>query len=275
MLVRLEYISDTTDGHIFKEPISGSILVLTTEQANEIAAMYNDLRDIIDAVGRLGKGAEGPPKVGQGHKGQLTLPGLPPKAQGPDSPQETALTALHLASEEPGQAPKPETPTEPEIEGSVQQDDWLFGENVDKESLPFRVNDDAEPKEDRMAAVIETLSRHYGKLDETQMRKVAEHIANINVHDRVKHKDALPEELKQMVVQIVLSRDGLNSSHVPAAEAVFLGHGSPDFGLNKEAPPASIPKGFGETALGPTAKYRSAESLAAMLKGTSEPKSDS
>ena len=53
MLVRLEYISETKDGHIFKEPISDKLLIFTDEQTAEISEMYSDLRDAIDAVARL------------------------------------------------------------------------------------------------------------------------------------------------------------------------------------------------------------------------------
>ena len=262
MLIRIEHVASTDDGLIFKEPISGAVIVLTDAQADAIGLMYNDIHDIIEAAGRLAKAAELPPTQGQALKGQLTIPGLVAASQGPARGQETPLTA---------DAPAPSSPPAPTSQDQHnEEDEWLFGVDVNKEALPYRVNDDAITPPDRMIAIIKTLNEHYDKLDATQMRKAAESIAVIPVHERVKYKDALTDELRNMVVQIILAKDGLKSSLIPAAEAVFLGHGEPDFGLNKQAPPASIPEGFGETALGPNTKYRSAESLSAKLKGTSE-----
>ena len=76
MLIRIEHVASTDDGLIFKEPISGAVIVLTDAQADAIGLMYNDIHDIIEAAGRLAKAAELPPTQGQALKGQLTIPGL-------------------------------------------------------------------------------------------------------------------------------------------------------------------------------------------------------
>ena len=51
------------------------------------------------------------------------------------------------------------------------------------------------------------------------------------------------------------------------SESAFLDEEVPDFGMNKQAPLANIPQGFGEASSGPKASYRSVNELTSMLKG--------
>lgn len=145
--------------------------------------------------------------------------------------------------------------------------DELLVSKAKKENLPFLLNDDAGPvKQVLNEEIANKISLHYDTLSDRNKERLAHTLARVKVQTRVKYKHILPPPLKMMISTIVLNRGG-PSKHMTPSESVFLGDEMPEFGLTKEAPPASIPEGFGQRALGPSTEYRSADELMSMLSG--------
>ena len=263
MLIKLTEISRAEGITVYAVP--GTKIMFTLTDAEKKAFPNYDLimREYSDMLRSLTRDTAPPSMVPQ--PPDLSTPAPRPDKpltvpQRADTPQETAPSAP--------QEPTPQQPQPDQAPSELMSDKWL-GDRVDKSKLPFRVNDDAEPTERISVEVAQEIADNWDSLVERDRAKLVRKIARIKVHDRMKVKDILPQELKGMIVSISANKDGANSSFIPASESAFFGVEQPDFGLNKSAPLANIPEDFDRAAQGkgPATEYRSVASLESMLKG--------
>lgn len=248
MLIKLVEVSQAGDTIIYAIPGSNALVSFTEEERAKLPNYDVVLQQYSQMLRGLQTGRE-PALV----TGPTYAP--PSKPAAPQAPVQAQQTAP--------QAPKESAPGT-----GLMSPDWL-GENKERQALPFRVNDDAEPVNPLPESLALEISNTWDRLETRDKVKVARKLAKIKVQTRMKVKDLLPQQLKQMVVSISANKDGAKTSFIPASEAAFLGQEQPDFGLNKRTPLANIPEEFDEAALGkgPATEYRSVQELADMLKG--------
>ncbi len=274
MLIKVSLLGELNGRNVFEIVGTGISFFANEEQLKNIknnsATVLSDLMTAATKAvsGTLIASQPEPAPVGQGL--------LPLTAQGPAIEAPEPAASLGLAAQ-PAQGTPREAPGTEGVERPAHdpQPIAVAEENplttllktaeVNK-NLPYKLNDDAEPvKQVLTTEVAAYITETWEGLDSSDKTKIAEKLARVKVQHRVKFKDKLPQQLKHMISTVVISRDG-PARHLTPSEAAFLGNETPDFGLNKKTPLASIPEDFGEAAP-PQKTYRSPAELMSMLSG--------